>query len=199
MPYVTRSPFLARHARELYYAHGYENERQNVEFLAFGELLESIRVPEGRERRVPGLPRLARSASRRVRASLAHPLYEEFQGVLTGLATDRPWLARADYLALGVRRSIFLGEDRGLGLRPVRALPRLAERLRPLRPQHRRPALSRRGAGRATTSSVVDEVQDLTNVQLALVLRMLRKPGPVPAVRRLEPDRAPELLLLGAA
>ena len=47
--YVTRSPFLARHARDLYYAHGYESERQSVDFLAFRELLESIRVPEGRE------------------------------------------------------------------------------------------------------------------------------------------------------
>ena len=34
-------------------------------------------------------------------------------------------------------------------------------------------------------------------MQLALVLACLKAPGPVPALRRLQPDRAPELLLLG--
>lgn len=173
--YVTRSPFLARHARELYYAHGYENERQNVDFLAFGELLESIRVPEGRGLEYRDFRAwLARQP--RVRASLAHALYEEFQGVLTGLATDRPWLARTDYLALGVRRSIFLEADRGW-------VYDLFERfLSWLRESgcYDPNVVAQRYLAEAPARYdfvVVDEVQDLTNVQLALALRMLRKPG----------------------
>jgi len=46
--YVTLSPYLAEHARNLYWAHHYENERQEVSFLSFAELLETLRVPEGR-------------------------------------------------------------------------------------------------------------------------------------------------------
>ncbi len=173
--YVTRSPFLARHARDLYYAHGYQAERQNVEFLAFRELLESIRVPEGREvgyREFRGW--LQRQP--KVRAGLAHPLYEECKGVLTGLSVDRPWLAREDYVALGVRRSIFLGEERawvydlferylawlkasGLYDSNIVAQRYLAD----AHPRY--------------DFVVVDEVQDLTNVELALILRLLRRPG----------------------
>lgn len=47
--YVTLSPYLTENARNLYYANGYENERQSIDFLAYGEFMESIRVPEGRE------------------------------------------------------------------------------------------------------------------------------------------------------
>jgi hypothetical protein len=175
LAYVTRSSFLARHARDLYYAHGYEGEHQNVEFLAFRELLESIRVPEGREfeyRDFRGW--LARQP--RVRQGLAHALYEEFQGVLTGLTTDRPWLTREDYLALGVRRSIFLGADRGW-------VYELFERfLAWLKESGRYDANVVAQSYLAEAPArydfiVVDEVQDLTNVQLALALRTLRKPG----------------------
>jgi len=47
--YVTRSPFLVQNARDLYYASGYSNDEQNVDFLSFREYLESIHVPEGKE------------------------------------------------------------------------------------------------------------------------------------------------------
>lgn len=173
--YVTRSPFLARHARDLYYAHGYEGEHQNVEFLAFRELLESIRVPEGRSLEYRDF-RDWLTRQPRVRASLAHALYEEFQGVLTGLATDRPRLTREDYVALGVRRSIFLDTDRGW-------VYELFERfLAWLKESGRYDAnvvahFYLAEAPARYDFVVVDEVQDLTNVQLALALRTLRKPG----------------------
>ncbi len=173
--YVTRSSFLARHARDLYYAHGYEGEHQNVDFLSFRELLESIRVPEGRGleyRDFRGW--LARQP--RVRPQLAHALYEEFQGVLTGLAVDRAWLPRDEYLALGVRRSIFLGEERAW-------VYELFERyLAWLKGSgfYDPNVVAQRYLAEAPARYdfvVVDEVQDLTNVQLALALRTLREPG----------------------
>ena len=46
--YVTQSPYLAESAANLYYSHGYQNDAQNVSFLSYRALLESIRVPEGR-------------------------------------------------------------------------------------------------------------------------------------------------------
>ena len=37
--YVTLSAFLAKNARDLYYANHYENENQNIDFLSFREFL----------------------------------------------------------------------------------------------------------------------------------------------------------------
>jgi Ankyrin repeats (3 copies) len=173
--YVTRSTFLARHARDLYYSHGYEGEHQNADFLAFRELLESIRVPEGNGleyRDFRGW--LARQP--RVRPALAHALYEEFQGVLTGLAVERPWLSREEYLALGVRRSIFLEEDRAwvyeLFERYLAWLKTAGCYDPNVVAQHYLAEAPAR-----YDFVVVDEVQDLTNVQLALALSTLRKPS----------------------
>ena len=35
--------------RELYYANGYGNDEQQVDFLSFREYLESIHIPDGKE------------------------------------------------------------------------------------------------------------------------------------------------------
>ena len=45
--YVTQSSYLVKNSRDLYYAHNYDNEDQQVDFLSFQEFLESIYVPEG--------------------------------------------------------------------------------------------------------------------------------------------------------
>lgn len=171
--YVTLSPYLTENARNLYYANGYENERQNVDFLAFGELLESIHVPEGRAITFHDFAARfgRRDSSSPVRDT--HKLYEEIHGVLTGAAVDRPWLSREDYLGLGVRQSIFLREEREAvydlfekyleflrtaGLyNPNLAAYRYLDRVRP-----------------QYDFVVADEVQDLTNVQLYLTLKTLR-------------------------
>ncbi|MGB6449359.1 MAG: hypothetical protein WBE92_01255, partial [Steroidobacteraceae bacterium] len=47
--YVTQSAYLARNARDLYYAEGFERDGQDVLFLSYRNLVESVRVPEGRE------------------------------------------------------------------------------------------------------------------------------------------------------
>ena len=172
--YVTRSGFLSKHARDLYFANGWENEQQNVDFLAFRELLESIRVPPGRELDFRSFRDwLARQP--RVRPNLAHKLFEEFKGVLTGLPVDEPWLSREEYAALGVKRSIFLEDERA-------AVYELFERfLAWLRESGRYDSniVAQQYLAEAKPRydfAVVDEVQDLTNVQLALILRLLRRP-----------------------
>lgn len=173
--YLTLSPFLAEHASRLYHAHGYENPRQTVDFLSFKEYLESVRTPPGR----PVTFRAFAGWFARHRPGCAikdaHRLFEEFNGVLTGAAADRPWLSRDDYLALGVRRSIFLDGERGAvyalfekyrawlaeggfydpNVEAFRALP---------------------SAGPRYDAVVVDEVQDLTNVQVRLALASLKEP-----------------------
>ncbi len=110
--YVTRSPFLVHNSRNLYYAQGYENEDQNIDFLSFQEYLESIHVPQGREL---SYREFAQWHSRhRVTKALRdpHQLFEEFKGVLTGPGTDSPYLSREEYLNLGIKQSIFSQDSR---------------------------------------------------------------------------------------
>ena len=90
--YVTRSPYLVHNSRNLYYAAGYANEDQQIDFLSFQEYLESIHVPTGREMQFKEFA--AWFARHRVvsRFKDAHQLFEEFKGVITGPVTDAPYL-----------------------------------------------------------------------------------------------------------
>jgi len=173
--YITHSPYLVENARGLYYASGYENEAQNLSFLSFQEFVETIRVPPGS---VVDFRTFAHWFARHRQASGlrdAHQLFEEFNGVITGSPVTAPFLSREDYISLGVRRSIFTGEERprvyDLFLKYLDFLKQenLAD-LNLLCFQYHeacRPSFD---------AVVVDEVQDLTNVQLSLVLRALRHP-----------------------
>ncbi len=173
--YVTRSPFLAQNARDLYYANGYANEEQEIEFLSFREYLESIHVPPGRE--MTPWVFAGWAARQRLPKELkdSHRLFEEVQGAITGTAEDRPHLDRETYLALGVRQSIYPTELRG-------AVYDLFERyLKFLADEgwFDSNILSHAWLARVAPRSdfvVVDEVQDLTNVQLLLILKALRDP-----------------------
>ncbi len=95
--YVSLSPFLVQTARNLYYANGYNNDGQQVDFLSFKEFLESIKVPPGREitlKEFEGWFQRHRAGSG---LKDAHTLFEEFRGVITGPATETAWLSRQDY------------------------------------------------------------------------------------------------------
>ncbi len=174
--YVTHSPYLVDNARTIYYAHHYENDAQEVSFLSLAEFVQSIGTPEGQPLTFAAF---AAWFSRYRGASPvkdAHALHEEFNGVLSGSAPDRPCLSREDYLALGVRRSIFTAETRP-------AVYDLFERYLAFLPAsgcydlnlvcHAHHARCRP----AYDFVVADEVQDMTAVQLSLVLKSLRHPG----------------------
>jgi hypothetical protein len=170
--YVTNSAYLVQNARNLYYAHGYENESQNVDFLSYMEFLESIRVPEGRELMFPEFEAWLSRQHLPKGLNDAHQLYEEFKGVLTGSA-ETAVLSVDQYLALGVKQSIYPKERRpdvyrifGSYLQMLKDqgcfdVNVLSHAYHPLvHPQY--------------DHLVVDEVQDLTAVQLSLILRSLR-------------------------
>jgi len=179
--YVTLSAYLAQAARALHAAHGFENPRQEVDFLSYRELLETLRVPPGREVTLPMFAAWCERHRQSLRALGdidAQALFEEFRGVI-GAQPQGP-LSLPEYLALGRRQSLLGPAQR-----------ELAHGLF----QRYRAWLSEAGlydgnlvahAWRTEIAEtqpppydfvVVDEVQDLTPVQLALALALLKHPG----------------------
>jgi len=173
--YVTLSRYLADNSRNLFYSNHYANDDQEVSFLSFREFLETLRVPEGREITYSAFATWLLRIPKQERVSDAHRLYEEFRGVLTGSVVDAPWLSRQEYLALGVRQSIYLADKRELvytlfekylvflkenGLYDPNILAH--SHFSQVRPVY--------------DCIVVDEVQDITNIQLRLILRSLKNP-----------------------
>ncbi len=170
--YVTRSAFLVKNAHELYFSNGYHNEKQEIDFLSFREYLESIRIPKGKE----VTPRIFANWISRQRLSKeladSHRLFEEIQGAITGTMEDKPYLTREEYLALGVRQSIYPQELRDIVYDVFERYIRFLEEQEYFDPnivahawlQHITPRYD---------LVVVDEVQDLTTVQLLLILRSL--------------------------
>jgi hypothetical protein len=174
--YVTLSAYLAQTARRLYGAHAYENEGQDVVFMSFREFVDSIAVPEGAEVRFADF----RSFFERRRGGLkgdlrqadAHALFEEFRGVIGAPATAP--LTSEEYQALGVRQSLFAaGEARA-------AAHELFEKYVAWLKETKLFDLNLVSqAWRAKTEArydfvVVDEVQDFTNAQLALIFDELK-------------------------
>ncbi len=170
--YVTQSAYLVNNARDLYYANYYENPEQQIDFLSFQEFLESIRAPSGRPL---DFARFQDWFARHRQAHGlrdAHKTFEEFRGVITGPATDKSWLSRADYLALGVKESIFAAEER----EAVYALFEKYVKFLADENLYDANILSHQYLPLAEARYdfvVVDEVQDLTNIQLYLILKTL--------------------------
>jgi hypothetical protein len=176
--YVTQSAYLAQSARALYDAFDYENTAQEVEFLSYREFVETLRVPAGREVTFAAFRGWFERHRQALRGALgeldAHAVFEEFRGVISASAQGP--LDLPAYLALGPRQSLLAPPAReaahGLFTRYRQWLREsglfdlnlVAHEWRPL-------------AAPDYDFIVIDEVQDLTNVQLALVLACLKKPG----------------------
>ncbi|MBP0633586.1 MULTISPECIES: ankyrin repeat domain-containing protein [unclassified Cupriavidus] len=172
--YVTHSAYLARNARDLYYANGFEHSNQEADFLSYREFIESIRMPEGREAGWRDFAQWFERQRHSFRDIDGHQAFEEIRGVIAAAAQGV--LERDTYMALGVRQSIFAADVRGrlydlfekyrawLSDNGLYDLNLVAHAWQPL-------------ASPSYDFIVIDEVQDLTMVQLALVLKTLRKPG----------------------
>jgi hypothetical protein len=172
--YLTESAWLAESARSLYVANDFDPGDQEADFLSYRQLLESIAVPEGTAvsyRRFVGFFERHRQ---KLRFTDAHRCFEELRGVLT--ADPSGPLSREAYLGLGVRLSLFSVAER-------EQLYDFFERYLEWLPAERayEPNLvAHAWAARATPRYdflAIDEVQDLTPVQLALALRLLQQPG----------------------
>ncbi|MGH7462762.1 MAG: hypothetical protein ACREMA_17265, partial [Longimicrobiales bacterium] len=172
--YVTHSAYLARNARDLYYANGFEHSAQEAEFLSYREFVESIRMPQGREAAWRDFAQWFERQRQQFRDIDDHQAFEEIRGVIT--ASAHGVLDRDAYLALGVRQSIFGADMRG-------RVYDLFERYRTWLADSRLYDLNLVAlewlplAAARYDFVVIDEVQDLTMAQLALVLKTLSKPG----------------------
>jgi hypothetical protein len=179
--YVTLSAYLAQSARALYSAHGFENPKQEVDFLSYRELLETLRVPPGREVSLPAFAGWCdrhRQALRLLGDLDAQALFEEFRGVI-GAQPGGP-LSLADYLALGTRQSLLNTAQREVAhglFQRYRAWLDEADLYDSNLVAHTWRTQIAAAADPPYDFVVIDEVQDLTPVQLALVLALLRKPG----------------------
>ncbi|MBN2192223.1 MAG: hypothetical protein JW751_05360 [Polyangiaceae bacterium] len=174
--YLTRSSYLVENARALFFANRYDNSGQEVDFLSLAELLQTIDVPRGREARWAEFSTFYDRVRGTFRLREAHRIYEELKGVITGAATNGPYMTEDEYLALGVRQTIFLGEER-------RVVYRIFERWRAHLTDSglfdgNIAAWERLTLAQETYDFlVVDEVQDVTMVELRLALATLREKG----------------------
>lgn len=171
--YVTQSAFLAESSASLYFAHGYDNPRQNVDFFSYRKLVESIAVPPGRPVTLKDFRGFFERHKASLRFTTDHQLFEELRGVVT--ATVGGPLDEETYFALGVRQSIYAPDQRRAVhqvLPKYRAWLAEAGLYDPNLVAH----AYREKAEQRYDAVVVDEVQDLTNAELALVLAVLKEP-----------------------
>lgn len=174
--YITLSPYLVENASHLYSSYGYENKKQEVSFLSFYEYLSTISMPVGKEADFVSFERWIHRYTQSHKIKDAYRIFEEIKGVITGSIIDRAYLSLEEYLSLGIKQSIFSVAERtqvyDLFVKYRNWIAEeqyfdsnivaydLLDKVVPL-----------------YDYIVVDEVQDLTNVQLTLILKSLVNPS----------------------
>ena len=174
--YCTLSSFLVENSRNLYYSFGYENEKQEIDFLSFSEFLATLAIPAGKELTFRDFDQWIWRHKQAFKIKDTYKVFEEFKGVLTGSVIEKPYLSKEEYLSLGVRRSVFSQQEREqlyeLFLRYLDFLKEGKFYDSNLVAYHHQALVKPR-----YDFVVVDEVQDITNVQLNLILRSLKMPA----------------------
>ncbi|MCK5810230.1 MAG: hypothetical protein KAH00_04030 [Cocleimonas sp.] len=175
--YVSQSAYLVETSKDLYQSFDYQNNHQRLQFLSFEEFIESIQIPQYKvaDRKIfqQWFARIEQSSP----IKDSYKLLEEFRGVITGnfnrKTNGQAFLSRKLYFSLGIKQSIFLPQER-------KAVYALFQRyLSFLNEQHYYDInlICHEYLTLAVPKYdyvVIDEVQDLTNVQLALILKTLR-------------------------
>ncbi|GAP72899.1 UvrD-helicase domain-containing protein [Candidatus Symbiothrix dinenymphae] len=171
--YISLSKYLVDNASSIYYSLGYDNENQETEFLSLKDYLALWQKPEGREVEFKDFERWFARHAQAVKINEPYRVYEEFKGVITGSPVHTEWLSREEYMDLGVKQSIFSLQERErlypLFLKYVEWLKeeRLYDSnmlcynyLQKVQPYY--------------DYIMVDEVQDITNIQLKCILASLK-------------------------
>lgn len=167
--YVSTSPYLAQHASNLYYSNNYFNEDQEVEFLSYQEFLATIKVPAAKQLEFQVFVNWASKFYHNKFIRDLNKLYEEFKGVISGNG-ETSYLTKEQYLNLGVKQSIYSNEER------LQVYELFIKYLEFLSSNQLYDSNLLAFEYLAITQSkydlvVVDEVQDLSRVQLLLILK----------------------------
>ncbi len=181
--YLSYSPALVEHARRLYSdliaARG-TGAGRGPDFFTFADLYRSLaQEPETPEMTEPLFREWFRRSGRSLDPAL---VWEELRSILKGacLALDRPMLHEAAYYELGKKRApLFVDERPEIWRIAQRYQEWLGEEGRCDRIDLCRRAFSeirRRGHGRTWDVVVCDEIQDLTELEVAFVLALSRRP-----------------------
>ena len=173
--YITLSPYLAENSARLFYSFNYENEDTEIDFFSYKEFIESLRIPIGKELDFKIFEIWFSKYKQATKLKDAHKTFEEFRGVITGLDITKEHLSREDYLALGVKQSIFLYTDREMVYHLFEKYLNYLEENN----YYDINILSHRLLPQCIPVYdfiVVDEVQDFTNIQLHIILKSLKKP-----------------------
>lgn len=174
--YVTRSKPLVDNTCRLYKQHGFENSDQTVDFLSYAEFQAAINPPSGKELQFDDFAKWLRPNMAACPIKNIQAMYEEFFGVITGATINSEYLSEEEYIKLGVRQSLIDTDDREAVYALFRKLLEYMQgngfyhsdmhafhSLEKCTPQY--------------DYVVVDEVQDITNIQLALILKSLITPN----------------------
>lgn len=172
--YVTESGWLAQSARGLYFAHAWDPGEQEADFLSFRQFLDSIEVPRGRPVTFRDFRAFFERHRARLRFTDAHRVFEELRGVIT--AEPAAPLSLEQYLALGVKQSLYSDEERRIVFELFLRYREFLSDGGLFEPNLVAHALATKVAPRYDFLAI-DEVQDLTPAQLQLILRSLTTPG----------------------
>lgn len=167
--YVSLSSYLVTNARKIYFSNNYQNLNQEIDFLSFDEFISTIKVPEGKCMNFDHFKLWIQRYN--LKKLSADKIYEEFKGTLTGVNTTKEHLSKEDYMNLGVRESLFTNNNKekiySLFLKYLELLNKdfydhniISFRYLDL-------------IKKKYDYVVIDEVQDLTNIQIKLLLNSL--------------------------
>jgi len=174
--YISLSNYLVENARKIYFSNGYENEDSEVDFLSFQQYLETWQIPEGKEINFRVFEQWFSKHAQQLKINEPYRVYEEFKGVLTGSPLHTAFLSREEYGSLGIKQSIFTADKRdqvyGLFTKYLQWMKEnnyydsnmlSYEYLQLVKPRY--------------DYIMVDEVQDITGIQLKCILQSLGNKG----------------------
>ena len=172
--YISLSQYLVDNASSIYYSMGYDNEHQETDFLSLKDYLSLWRKPEGKEIDFKHFEQWYNRYAQSVKINEPYRVFEEFKGVITGSPVHTAWLSEQEYMELGVKQSVFSQQEK--------------ERLYPIFLKYTdwlkeanfydsnilcHEYLEK--VEQCYDYVMVDEVQDITNIQLKCILASLKR------------------------
>lgn len=160
--------------RKVYHAHNYVNESQNIDFLSLKKLIGTIAIPDFREVDFRQFSAWFQWYKTQLKAADSYQVFEEFRGVITGLADGRAFLSHDEYRALGPKLSLLSESSRTKIYGIFEDYRKFLDKEGLYDPNLL--VFRYLGISEARYDAVViDKVQDFTSVQILLAMKLLRK------------------------